>query len=99
MALKIVWSDTASEDLKAIVLYIMRDDSEAAGGLAERIIGRVENAARFPLSNRAVPEKGDDSIREAIFKPYRIIYAVSESRNTIHVLRVWHSYRGIPELD
>ena len=98
MAFEIIWSETASEDLKAIALYIAQDDPDAAVGLAGRIIDRIENASRFPLSNRAVPEKGDESIREAILKPYRIVYAMCEGQEAIHVLRVWHSSRGIPEL-
>ncbi len=82
-----------------MVLYGAQDDTDAAIALAGRIIDRVENTSHFPLSNRVVPEKADGTIREAILNPYRIVYAVHERRKVIHVLRVWHSSRGIPELD
>ena len=99
MAFEIIWSATASEDLKEIVQYISRDDPSAAARLAERILSHIETASSFPFSNRAVPEKGDESIREAILKPYRIIYQADKPRNAIHILRIWHAARGIPEIE
>ena len=57
MAFKIIWSQTAVEDLKGIVQYIALDDPNAAANLAERIIQRIESASELPFSNRAVPEK------------------------------------------
>ncbi len=99
MAYQIVWSQTAVEDLKQIVQFIGLDDAGAAAGLADRILNRIEQAAEFPFSNRAVPEKGEDSIREIILRPYRIIYQVDDRRNAIHILRVWHAARGVPDLE
>jgi len=74
MACRIVWSQTAVEDLRQIVRFIALDDAAAAAGLAGRILKRIEQAAEFPFSNRAVPEKAEESIREVILRPYRIIY-------------------------
>ena len=99
MAFQIVWSATASEDLKEIVQYIAMDDRDAAAHLAERILQRIEVAADLPLSNRIVPEKSNESIRESILKPYRIIYQINDNQQAIHVLRIWHASRGIPDLD
>ena len=98
MAFKIVWSQTAVEDLKGIVQYIVLDDPDAAAKLADRVIERIETASELPLSNRIVPEKGQESIREAILKPYRIIYHVDAERSVIHILRIWHAARGIPDI-
>jgi len=67
--------------------------------MAERILDRVEHAAGFPRSGRAVPEKGDEDIREKLLSPYRIVYTVDESRNVLHVTRIWHAARGDPELE
>jgi toxin ParE1/3/4 len=99
MAFKIIWSQTAVEDLKGIVQYIALDDSNAAANLAERIIQRIESASKLPFSNRAVPEKAEESIREAILKPYRLIYQVDSDRSVIHILRIWHAARGIPDIE
>lgn len=99
MAFKIIWSDTAGEDLKAIVFYIGRDNPAAAARLAARILSRIEVAAQFPRSIRVVPEKDSSNIREALLNPYRIVFAVDERRDVLHVLRIWHASRGIPEID
>jgi addiction module RelE/StbE family toxin len=99
MAFQIIWSHTAVEDLKGIVQYIALDDSDAAAKLAGRIIQRIETASKLPFSNRAVPEKAEKSVREAILKPYRLIYQVDADRGVIHILRIWHAARGIPDME
>ena len=99
MAFQIIWSHTAVEDLKGIVQYIAIDDPDAAAKLADRIMQRFEAASKLPSSNRIVPEKAEESIREAILKPYRLIYQVDSNRSVIHILRVWHAARGIPDLE
>lgn len=99
MAFKIVWSQTAVEDLKGIVQYIALDDLDAAAKLADRIIQHIEAASKMPFSNRAVPEKAEESVREVILKPYRLIYQVDANRSIIHILRIWHAARGIPDIE
>jgi addiction module RelE/StbE family toxin len=98
MAFQIIWTETAGEDLKEIVLFIAQDNREAAIKLAEKVFEHIERAAQLPLSNRIVPEKGDECIREAILNPYRIIYQFDETRKAILVLRIWHGFRGIPKI-
>ena len=99
MAFQIIWSQTSVEDLKGIVDYIALDDPDAAAKLADRIIQRLETTSELPFSNRSVPEKGVDSIREAILKPYRLIYQVDANHRVIHILRIWHAARGIPDIE
>jgi len=99
MAFQIVWSQTSVEDLKGIVQYIALDDPDAVAKLADRIIQRLETASKLPFSNRVVPEKAEEPIREAILKPYRLIYQVDSNRNVIYILRIWHAARGVPDID
>jgi toxin ParE1/3/4 len=99
MAFQIIWSQTAVEDLKGIVQYIASDDPDAAAKLADRIIQRFETASKLPFSNRVVPEKAEDPIREAVLKPYRLIYQIESNRSVINILRIWHAARGIPEIE
>ncbi|HPD48240.1 MAG TPA: type II toxin-antitoxin system RelE/ParE family toxin [Anaerohalosphaeraceae bacterium] len=99
MAFRIVWSETATEDLKEIVRYIAMDNPGAAAHLGERLLSRIDAASRLPFSNRAVPEKDDELIRECILSPYRILYQVDENKAAICILRVWHASRGIPETE
>jgi toxin ParE1/3/4 len=99
MACRIIWSQTAVDDLRQIVEFIAIDDGAAAASLADRILNRIERAAELPFSNRAVPEKAEGSIREVILRPYRIVYLVDDRRNAIHILRIWHAARGVPDLE
>lgn len=99
MAFQIIWSRTAVEDLREIVQYIALDDPGAAAHLADCIVSRIERASELPFSHRVVPEKADPAIREVILRPYRILYQVDERREAIHILRVWHAARGVPDLE
>jgi addiction module RelE/StbE family toxin len=99
MACQVIWSRTAVDDLRQIVEFIASDDTAAAAGLAERILRRIERAAELPSSNRAVPEKAEESIREIILRPYRIVYQVNSQRDAIQILRIWHATRGVPDLE
>ncbi|HQL75179.1 MAG TPA: type II toxin-antitoxin system RelE/ParE family toxin [Phycisphaerae bacterium] len=99
MAFKIVWSQTAVEDFKEIVEFISLDDPSSAASLAGRILTRIQRAAELPLSNRLVPEKGGESVRESILRPYRIVYQVDDARAAIQILRIWHAARGAPDLE
>jgi len=99
MAFQIIWSQTAVEDLREIVQYIAMDDPAAAANLADRIVGRIESASQFPFSNRIVPERADQYLREISLRPYRLVYYVDDKRDAIHLLRVWHAARGAPDLE
>lgn len=98
MAVRVVWTEIASEDLREIVRYIALDDPNAAVNLAQRVFARIEATAEFPRSNRIVPEKDDASVREAILTPYRVVYSIDPTGTAIRVLRIWHASRGIPEI-
>jgi toxin ParE1/3/4 len=50
--------------------------------------------ATFPELGAIVPETGENSIRELIEHPYRIIYRVSADE--VEVLAVIHSARQLP---
>jgi plasmid stabilization system protein ParE len=62
------------------------------------IFSAIEQASDMPKANRIVSEKEDESIREIILRPYRIIYSVDLRRKAIYVLRIWHAARGNPEI-
>jgi mRNA-degrading endonuclease RelE of RelBE toxin-antitoxin system len=61
---------------------------------------KIENRkSKLPFSNQAVPEQAEESIREAILKPYRLIYQVDADRGAINILRIWHAAGGIPDIE
>jgi plasmid stabilization system protein ParE len=75
---EVVWRPQALRDLEAIGAYY----EEVAPDFAPLFVaGAFEAAARlsdFPHAGRIVPEIGDESIRELIYRQYRIIYVVIE---------------------
>lgn len=88
---EVVWRPQALRDLEAIEAYY----EEVAPDFAPLFVaGAFEAAARlstFPRLGRVVPEIGDDSIRELIYRQYRIIYVVVG--DTAEVLTVYPSAR------
>lgn len=63
-----------------------------------RLMSKVDVLAQFPQIGRVVPEENDETIREIILRPYRIIYKVLTEKQIIGIARVWHGARGDPEI-
>ena len=88
---EVVWRPQALRDLEAVEAYY----EEVAPDFAPLFVaGAFEAAARladFPNAGRIVPEIGDGSIRELIYRQYRIIYVVEG--DSAEVLTVYHSAR------
>ena len=98
MAFQIVWSAQARDDLQAIVLFIAQDNPAVAESFGLRLMAKVDVLAQFPQLGRVVPEQYDETIREIIVRPYRIVYKVLEENRTIAIARVWHGARGEPDV-
>ena len=88
------WSEQAAAQLLAIRDYLARSSPGYAQTLAERIIQRTESLANLPLLGAEVAEYGDESIREIIEHPYRILYRASAER--IQIAAVVHAARRLP---
>lgn len=98
MAFQIIWSEQARDDLQSIVLFIARDNPSTAELFGYALMSKVDVLAEFPQFGRAVPEANDETIRELIFRPYRIIYKVLAKRQIVGIARIWHGARGEPEI-
>ena len=98
MAFKIVWSQQARDDLQAIVLFIAQDNPGVAESFGYQLMSKLDLLMQFPLAGRVVPEENDESIREIVFRPYRIIYKMMAKEQMIGIVRVWHGARGEPEI-
>ena len=98
MACKIIWSLQARDDLREIVSFIAADNPTAAETFGFRLMSKVDLLANFPLLGRVVPEENDESLREIILRPYRIIYKVLPAQQVVAVARIWHGARGEPEI-
>ena len=98
MAFKIIWSAQARDDLQAVVLFIARDNPPVAESFGYQLMSKVDLLMQFPLLGRIVPEENDETIREIIFRPYRIIYKVLTEKQVIGIVRVWYGARGEPDI-
>ncbi|MCW5910805.1 MAG: type II toxin-antitoxin system RelE/ParE family toxin [Cyclobacteriaceae bacterium] len=88
---KILWSDLALEDLKAIHEYISKDSRFYADRFVSKLIDRVEQLENHPRSGRQVPEIGKEDVRELIEGNYRIIFRIKADH--IGIARIHHSAR------
>jgi addiction module RelE/StbE family toxin len=98
MAFQIIWSEQARDDLQSIVLFIAQDNPTVAESFGYRLMSKVDVLAQFPQIGRVVPEENDETIREIILRPYRIIYKVLAEKQIIGIARIWHAARGEPEI-
>ena len=71
---RIRWAPGAVADFEDICDFISKDSEYYAALFAKRIIAVIETIPDFPLSGRMAPEYEDKSIRERIYKNYRIVY-------------------------
>jgi len=70
---------------------VARDSEQYANLLVDRIIAAVDRLEGFPLSGRVVPEVGDESLREVIYRNYRIVYRLRPE--IIEIVTVFHAAR------
>jgi addiction module RelE/StbE family toxin len=85
---RVEWTNTAIEHLVSIYEYVAHDSKPYAERLIDKLTRRSEQIAAFPLSGRMVPEYREESIREVIERPYRIIYRIKVDQ--IDILAVVH---------
>ncbi|MDB6021229.1 MAG: plasmid stabilization system [Pedosphaera sp.] len=99
MDFQVLISPRARDDLKVIVRFIGRHNSSAALQFGKGLIEKALSLKRQPWRGRVVPELNESSVRELIFKSYRIIYQISEKNTRVEILRFWHAARGTPEIE
>ncbi|MBL8190819.1 MAG: type II toxin-antitoxin system RelE/ParE family toxin [Acidobacteria bacterium] len=85
--MKITWSPLALERVNDIVDYIAQENLEAAERLAIELFGAVERLEKFPESGRVIPELSRSTIREIIYKKYRILYRIEAKQIAILTVR------------
>ena len=96
---KVLWAETAEEDLKSIIGYIYADSPSAARDCLRKIKTKASNLCAFPQRGRVVPELKNQGIlqyRELIIPPWRVIYRISEDQ--VYVLSVIDSRRNVEDV-
>ena len=87
----IFWTGKAQEDLVSIGSFIRRDNPKAANRLITNIRKRTLLLKSNAYIGRAVPEVSDKSIREILYKNYRIVYKVKTK--SIDILMVFEGHK------
>ena len=82
---KVVWTDSAIEDLNDIGNYIARDSERYAEITVNRLFDFVDILEQHPKSGKKVPDYNDDSIRELIIMIKRYKTRVSADVGLIFV--------------
>ena len=96
MDFKIVWSDAAIADLQEVCSYVAPHDPQAAGRIGRGILDHVRVLASFPFIGPTYPRGARGTLREIVFRSYRIFYDVSEKSRSVEILHVWHGARDEP---
>ncbi len=68
MALKLIWSQLAIDDLNDIANFIAKDSEDYAKIFVRKIVVQVEHIPEFPQLGRVVPEIQDEQVRDAYIK-------------------------------
>jgi toxin ParE1/3/4 len=96
MEFKVIWSDAAIADLHEVCSYVADHDPAAAQRLGQGILDHVRILASFPLIGPPYPRGSRGTLREIVFRSYRIFYDVGESPRSVEILHVWHGAREEP---
>lgn len=95
---KVIISAQAERDLHEIVAFIAADNPAAAERFGLRLISEAEAVGLYPMAGRMVPEFDEPTIRERVFKSYRIVYRVEDHSLHVVISRFWHAARDRPYL-
>ncbi len=91
---QVIWTEPALDDLEAIAVYIALDKPDAAKGLVQRVVARVEQLALFPLSGGKPRELSGSPYRRLVINPLRIYYrVVGERVFVVYVMRGEQQFR------
>jgi toxin ParE1/3/4 len=95
----VYWTNTAQEDLTAIIDYIASDSMDRALSIYQKIKNAADKLNNFPERGRIVPELKHHNIeiyRELIIEPWRIIYKIE--MDAVFVLAVFDVRRNLEDI-
>jgi len=88
-------TEPAQNDLESIKNYIKKDSLYYANIFIQKIFISIEKLEAFPRIGRIVPEYKIENIREIIYKDYRIIYKIDDTKNIIYIVAIIHGSRDL----
>ena len=88
---EVKWSLQSLEDLKEICTYIAQDSLYYAKVTNDKILELVDHLRHFPEIGKNVTESSDKTVKEIVYKNYRIIYQVKNQ--CVEIITLIHSRR------
>jgi len=83
---KIVWTQSALSDLRAIHDYVSTDSELYANLSVEGLFDTVEHIQQHPNEGRVVEEFNNPEVRELVIGRYSVVYRISSG--IVGVVRV-----------
>jgi len=93
---RIIWTPQSQNDLRSIYNYIASDSKRYALREVRAIKNSVGVLSSFQKSGKVFDELDNTSIREIVYKHYRVIYKIVND-NQVDILTVHHGARSIPK--
>ena len=93
MALKIIWTQTAWNDLEDAADFIAKDSRHYAAAFVQEVRDAARSLTNFAKRGRVVPEFNHEHIRELFIRNHRLIYKISD--NTVYILGFIHGARDL----
>jgi addiction module RelE/StbE family toxin len=96
---KVLWANSAQDDLEQIIEYIKIDNIDTAKNVFLALKSECNELHYFPEKFRVVPELQHINIhqfREIIYKRWRVVYKIIGAN--VHVLFVVDSSRNVEDL-
>ena len=93
---RVLWTDTARQDLTEIVEYIAQDSVDDALSILQKLEVKAAQLVALPSRGRVVPEllhTGISQYRELISAPWRIVYRTDG--NQVFIMAVLDSRRDL----
>lgn len=94
---KLVWTETASDDIEAIVRYIALYDRSAAARVGLGIYDRAQILLQHPEAGTILDELREGGWRKLIFRRWKIVYTIRD--DAIIVGRIWPAALGEADLE
>ena len=90
------WTDEALQYIAGIYKYIANDSPQNAENFLNALMDSVEMQLSLSAEiGRMTPELQNPNKREIIYKKYRVLYTVSDDKQTAHITQIQHGAKPI----
>ena len=96
---RILWTDEALKYVAEIYKHIAEDSPQNAENFLNALMDSVEMQLSVSAEiGRITPEFHDPKKREIIYKKYRVLYIVSEDKQTVYITQVQHGAKRMDHI-